>query len=278
LIRTLVAYRHLQTRCWLSRQQVPAGPGHRGAAADRQRPDLHLQTQAQPEVRPPVNRAITSKDIAYAFQRINAAPLVAQYGFYYFGIIKGIDGQAKTAATKISGIETPDHRTITFRLTNPAGDFLNRLAMPATGPSPRRSRTSKSILRRYQADPRKRHLIQVNAGDRTWYITMSTAVPPFDDVHVRRAVNYVIDKQGMAEHPTNRRAHRDGNHRQPRSLPAGRGTSRWLQRSQRRACAALRPHKVGRRGTAAAGGEGVGPPRWRCVFRSGRDWPMPSSA
>jgi peptide/nickel transport system substrate-binding protein len=91
---------------------------------------------------PPVNRAITSKDIAYAFQRINAAPLVAQYGFYYFGIIKGIDGQAKTAATKISGIDTPDDRTITFRLTNPAGDFLNRLAMPATGPSPRRSRSA----------------------------------------------------------------------------------------------------------------------------------------
>jgi ABC-type oligopeptide transport system substrate-binding subunit len=62
--------------------------------------------------------------------------LVAQYGFYYFGIIKGIDGQAKTAATKISGIETPDDRTITFRLTDPAGDFLNRLAMPATGAVP----------------------------------------------------------------------------------------------------------------------------------------------
>jgi hypothetical protein len=71
--------------------------------------------------------------------------LVAQYGFYYFGIIKGIDGQAKTAATKISGIETPDDRTITFRLTNPAGDFLNRLAMPATGPSPGgRERPSRS--------------------------------------------------------------------------------------------------------------------------------------
>jgi FAD/FMN-containing dehydrogenase len=42
---------------------------------------------------------------------------------------------------------------------------------------------------------------------------MNLLVPPFDDVHVRRAVNYVIDKQGMAEHPTNRRAHRYGNHR-----------------------------------------------------------------
>ena len=69
-------------------------------------------------------------------------PLGRPDGFYYFGIIKGIDGQAKTAATKISSIDTPDDRTITFRLTNPAGDFLNRLAMPATGPSPRRSRSA----------------------------------------------------------------------------------------------------------------------------------------
>ena len=30
---------------------------------------------------PPVNRAVTSKDVAYAFQRINTASLAAQYGF-----------------------------------------------------------------------------------------------------------------------------------------------------------------------------------------------------
>src|SRR6266508_4036934 len=51
---------------------------------------------------PPVNRAITSKDIEYAFERINTAPLVAQYGQYYFGTIKGMDGKAKSPAP-ISG-------------------------------------------------------------------------------------------------------------------------------------------------------------------------------
>ncbi|HEY4728587.1 MAG TPA: ABC transporter substrate-binding protein, partial [Actinomycetes bacterium] len=56
---------------------------------------------------PPVNRAITSKDVAYAFQRINTASLAAQYGFYYYNIVKGMDGKAKSADTKISGIETP---------------------------------------------------------------------------------------------------------------------------------------------------------------------------
>ena len=46
---------------------------------------------------PPLDRDVTSEDVAYAFQRINTAPLVAQYGFYYFGVIKGMDGKAKSA-------------------------------------------------------------------------------------------------------------------------------------------------------------------------------------
>jgi peptide/nickel transport system substrate-binding protein len=85
---------------------------------------------------PPVNRVITSKDVAYAFQRINTAPLVAQYGFYYFGVVKGMDGKAKSADQKISGIETPDDQTIIFHLEKPTGDFLYRVFMPATAPIP----------------------------------------------------------------------------------------------------------------------------------------------
>src|SRR6266540_1147270 len=84
---------------------------------------------------PPVNRAITSKDVEYAFERINTAPLVAQYGQYYFGTIKGMDGKAKSPAP-ISGIETPDDSTIIFHLTKPTGDFLYRLAMAAAAPVP----------------------------------------------------------------------------------------------------------------------------------------------
>ena len=85
---------------------------------------------------PPVNRPITSKDVAYAFQRINTKALVAQYGFYYDGVIKGMDGSAKNADTLISGIQTPDDSTIVFNLTQPTGDFLYRLTMPATAPIP----------------------------------------------------------------------------------------------------------------------------------------------
>src|SRR6266498_3224968 len=84
---------------------------------------------------PPLNRAITSKDIEYAFERINTKPLVAQYGFYFSGVIKGMDGNAPKP-TPVSGIETPDDATIIFHLTAPTGDFLFRVAMAATAPIP----------------------------------------------------------------------------------------------------------------------------------------------
>ncbi len=85
---------------------------------------------------PPVSREITSKDILYAFQRINDAKLVAQYGYYYVGTIKGMTGKATSPDNHISGIQTPNSKTIIFHLIKPTGDFLQRLASPAAAPVP----------------------------------------------------------------------------------------------------------------------------------------------
>ena len=245
---------------------------------------------------PPLDRNITSKDVAYAFQRINTAPLVAQYGFYYFGTIKGMDGKAKSADQKVSGIETPDDSTIIFNLEKPTGDFLQRLGMAATGPIPEEvakcftkagdygryvissgpymlqgadklditscdsmkpisgfdpskkitlvrnpnydqatdnlrgnypdgitmsintnvddifsqieagtldssvsDQPPKPVLQRYLTDEAKKPYLHSNSGDRTWYITMNWATPPFDDVHVRKAANWIMDKQGILQ-------------------------------------------------------------------------------
>jgi peptide/nickel transport system substrate-binding protein len=84
---------------------------------------------------PPVDRAITSKDIEYAFERLNIATLGAGYGTYYYESIKGMDGTAKEAKP-ISGIETPDDQTIVFHLKQKTSDFLYRLSMAATAPIP----------------------------------------------------------------------------------------------------------------------------------------------
>ena len=244
---------------------------------------------------PPLNRDVTSKDVAYAFQRINTAPLVAQYGFWYYGIVKGMDGKAKSADEKVSGIETPDDSTIIFNLEKPTGDFQSRLTMPAAGPIPEEVGTCfkkagdygryvmsngpymiqgsdkldisscgamkpiagfdpsrklymvrnpnydqatddnrsnyvdgikidvdtnlgdifdridrgeleaslgqeqppKPVLQRYLTDPAKRPYLHADLADATAYLSMNATVPPFDDLHIRKAVNWVLDRQAI---------------------------------------------------------------------------------
>jgi peptide/nickel transport system substrate-binding protein len=85
---------------------------------------------------PPLSREITSKDVEYAFRRIATKSLVAQYGFYYEGVIEGLESGPDPGAGGISGIKTPDDKTIVFNLTEPTGDFLYRVAMPAAAPVP----------------------------------------------------------------------------------------------------------------------------------------------
>jgi peptide/nickel transport system substrate-binding protein len=244
---------------------------------------------------PPLNRPITSKDVEYAFERINTASLVAQYGSYYCGVVKGMDCAAKSVQP-VSGIETPDDSTIVFHLEQPTGDFLYRLAMPATAPIPQEvakcftkagdygrfviasgpymvkgsdqldisscgamkpisgfdpskklllvrnpaydqssddlrsnfvdgvqitvdtnvndifnrvesgaldasyvNQPPKTILARYVTDANKRKFLHADSSDQTWYITMNLDQPPFDDIHVRKAVNLAMDKAAILQ-------------------------------------------------------------------------------
>jgi len=243
---------------------------------------------------PPVSRPITSKDILHAFERIGDPDVAAQYGFYYSSI-EGFDAFAAGTAPTISGIRTPDDRTIRFTLTKPVGDFVYQLAMPATAPVPPEvgachtkageygryviasgpymvagspdlditscatqkpisgyDPTSRltlvrnpdydpttddptirealpdrfvfslntnqddvfakigrgdlessydaptpNVLRDYVVGSAARERLRVNLGDRVWFIYMNLTTPPFDDVHVRRAMNMVMDIEGL---------------------------------------------------------------------------------
>ena len=246
---------------------------------------------------PPVDRPITSQDVAYAFERIDSRPEVAQYAFYYDGTIVGMH-QHSGPPTPISGIQTPNASTIVFHLTRPTGDFLYRLAMPAAAPIPREvakcfptaggygrdvvssgpymiqgadkvdisscssikpmsgfdpsshltlvrnpqydpstdSTSDRSnyvngisvvvdsnvsdifnkvrtgaldgsladqppatVLQQYESSSSLKPMLHLNSGDRTWYITMNLTTPPFDDVHVRKAVNDIIDKAALQQ-------------------------------------------------------------------------------
>ncbi|HEY6962753.1 MAG TPA: ABC transporter substrate-binding protein [Gaiellaceae bacterium] len=243
---------------------------------------------------PPVNRVITSKDVAYALDRLADPKDGGEYGFYYT-VIKGWDAASKTSGTHISGVSTPDNNTLVIHLTQPTGDFNYRMSMPATAPIPpevgkcfqgkpgdygrnlissgpymiagsagkftgcsslkpfsgyagangnhislvrnpnydqstdqyrknypdkfqfvinsnaddifnkveagqyddEQSSPSPKTLRQYATNPNLKKRLLPNVGDRTWYLTMNLTQPPFDDIHVRKAMNYIIDKQSL---------------------------------------------------------------------------------
>jgi peptide/nickel transport system substrate-binding protein len=249
---------------------------------------------------PPVSRAVTSQDIAYAMQRLANPKDGGQYAFYYddkaSGAIKGWNAYASGKAKTISGITTPNARTIVFNLTKPEGDFIYRMAMPATGPIPKEvascfegkagaygrdvvstgpymiqgadsvdisscgaikpmsgfdgqanltlvrnpdynpatdSKKAREALpdsfvftvnsnaddianqikagtlddnevtpdsktiREYATNPSLKSRLHFNSADGTYYLTMNLTQPPFDDIHVRKAMNYIMDKQGL---------------------------------------------------------------------------------
>jgi peptide/nickel transport system substrate-binding protein len=239
---------------------------------------------------PPIDREVTSHDVAFALERLATPEAGARYGFYFSSAIEGMSRFSSGEASSISGIETPDDDTIVFHLTQPTGDFLKRLAMPAAAPIPREigecfdspgygrylvatgpymikgsasigtrcselapasgfvpekklilvrnpaydfatedlsirsasfrryemsvepdiskiykrlesgtvdiapSAPNLDVIRRYASRPGLRDNLHIESGDRIWYISMNLTQPPFDDVHVRRAASYIMDK------------------------------------------------------------------------------------
>ncbi len=84
---------------------------------------------------PPVNREVTSADVAYAIER-GANPNVANPYFpAYFGYIVGA---GKATGGPIPGISTPDKSTIVFHLTGTYGTFfIGALSLPLSAPVPK---------------------------------------------------------------------------------------------------------------------------------------------
>lgn len=251
---------------------------------------------------PPVNRQVTSADFVNEFKRIANKKDGAQYAFYYT-VIKGFNDYSAGKAKTISGISTPNASTVVFNLTQPTGDFLYRMAMPAAGPQPtevtkcfegiagaygqdlistgpymyqgidkldisscsklvNKGKPSQTVsgydgathmilVRNPNYDPKTDStaarqnypdefdfLIDANkddiyakvaagefqdeissppsqvlekyytshspqlhqwSGDRTDYLTMNLTQPPFDDIHVRKALNLIMDKTALVQ-------------------------------------------------------------------------------
>lgn len=77
---------------------------------------------------------IVCDDFVYAFERLFTPSVGAGYPYYY-DIIEGAKEYKKTG--DLTGITCNGDKEITFTLTEPAGDWDFRLAMPAATPIPR---------------------------------------------------------------------------------------------------------------------------------------------
>jgi peptide/nickel transport system substrate-binding protein len=90
---------------------------------------------------PPVNREVTSADIAYAIERAASPNVGSAYFVGYFGSgsptpLVGADNPNYKGGP-IPGIQTPNRYTIVFHMTKPGATFLvQALTMPITIPVP----------------------------------------------------------------------------------------------------------------------------------------------
>ncbi|HEX9891295.1 MAG TPA: ABC transporter substrate-binding protein [Actinomycetota bacterium] len=53
------------------------------------------------------------------------------------------------------------------------------------------------LIRKFQQNPDREDQVFVNSADGTRYLAFNLAAPPFDDIHVRKASNFVLDRDGM---------------------------------------------------------------------------------
>ena len=81
-------------------------------------------------------RAITSADFRYSIERL-LTPAVRSKGAEYYRELVGAPDFVDGKAAHVTGIETPDLYSITFRLTDPDPIFIHKLAMPFASAVPR---------------------------------------------------------------------------------------------------------------------------------------------
>lgn len=73
-------------------------------------------------------RLMTSADVKYSFERA-VNPATQSPGGGYFSMISGYDDVAGGKVTTLSGIETPDDKTVVFKLSRPDATFLHLMAI-----------------------------------------------------------------------------------------------------------------------------------------------------
>ena len=121
-----------------------------GISADGKTYTVHLRTGVNWNTKPA--RPVTAGDFVRGLQRLcNPVSPVGAPGYYtntIVGMKQYCDGFGKVAGTpkamaayinshQIAGVSAPNDTTIVFKLTQPASDFLNILAMPFASAAPK---------------------------------------------------------------------------------------------------------------------------------------------
>ena len=84
---------------------------------------------------PPVNREVTSEDVAYAIERGKNPDVANPYIESYF---KAVEGEPAATGGPIKGIETPNKYEIVFHLTEPKGQIVaDALVLPLSAAVPK---------------------------------------------------------------------------------------------------------------------------------------------
>jgi peptide/nickel transport system substrate-binding protein len=101
-------------------------------SADRKKLTIHIRHGVH--FSPPVNREVTSADVAYGLER-GANPNVANP--YFSSYFSSIEGAASAKGGPIPGIKTPSKYTLVLQLTEPKAQIVaNALVLPLSAPVP----------------------------------------------------------------------------------------------------------------------------------------------
>jgi peptide/nickel transport system substrate-binding protein len=83
---------------------------------------------------PPVNRVVTSRDVKYAIERGFNPHVANPYASTYYGDLVGAD---RASGGPIAGLQTPDDRTLVFKLTRPTASLVAQATvLPLDAPVP----------------------------------------------------------------------------------------------------------------------------------------------
>jgi peptide/nickel transport system substrate-binding protein len=135
---------------------------------------------------PPLNRAVTSDDVKYAFERTFNPNVPNGYATSYYPIV----GAQKSKGGPISGIETPDKTTVVFHLTSALGaTFAQALTLPGSAPVPRELEQKRDQQNpvKYDTDPTSQaftgpYMIQSYKAGRSMTLVRNPNWDPATDV------------------------------------------------------------------------------------------------